>query len=363
MSGRACVFCGSTTTLTAEHVFASWIGGLGLIEGNASTVSGFLNEMPRVLPPTPAFSQRVKMVCASCNNGWMSELENNARRILQPLILGTSTSIAPADRALAALWAFKTALVSLLMSTAPDREAGYGVPPEEYELLYESRATQEPLTDTQVWISRYEGEREGAADVTPVVVTVAGLVEPDYPQGYLFTIVIGQLLVQGIRFTSPAFAIPVLPGLVSTALWPERGESEVLGPHVTDENYLLFARGRKLTTTEPQIQVGPWKPAADNAPSEFDGISATMDALCHKHFLRYPMQLVTEAAHQRYYAFVAECACQTYLLHSTPWSVSIKGAGDEAWVRERFDTLAGPIVTIGSTLFSIQAKQLPTGTE
>jgi hypothetical protein len=103
------------------------------------------------------FQQTVKNVCAACNNGWMGSLENAAKRALTPLILGRSGALSLDDQPSVAMWLQKTALVSMLVSSAKDREAGYGLPPSEYSALYGQRNASTPLPSSMFWVGRYSG--------------------------------------------------------------------------------------------------------------------------------------------------------------------------------------------------------------
>ena len=146
------------------------------------------------------------MVCAKCNNGWLSELEGAAKPIIAPLIRGEARCLPYEDQALIAAWTCKTALVSLLMSSDEARAGGYGVPPTEYAALYAQRDRLEPLPFSQYWIGSFTGDRRTLSIwITPFVTEVVGTDSPpDIPSGYAMTLVLGALLVQGVRFTAPA---------------------------------------------------------------------------------------------------------------------------------------------------------------
>ena len=139
----------------------------------------------------PPFRQRVRDVCGGCNNGWMSRLEAIAQRVLTPFILGEPGAISPEDQGAVAVWDQKTALTAMLVSSQEDREGGYGLPASEYHALYVVRDKAQPLPDSQFWVGRYSGVRAWSVRVTPLAVRVDGLPEPDRPQGYAMTIVLG----------------------------------------------------------------------------------------------------------------------------------------------------------------------------
>jgi hypothetical protein len=88
----------------------------------------------------------------------MGNLEQVAKRVLTPLILGESGLIAQEDQPAIATWLQKTALVSMLLSSAEDREQGYGLPQPEFAALYAQRMELAPLPSSMFWVGRYEGE-------------------------------------------------------------------------------------------------------------------------------------------------------------------------------------------------------------
>jgi hypothetical protein len=103
---KTCVFCGVPGRLTEEHVFPNWLrkcgyDGVGLQETND------------VIQLRGVFSSKVKIVCASCNNGWMSRLEQEAKPLLIHLFksFGRSIPLDEAAQLTLARWAFKTAVV------------------------------------------------------------------------------------------------------------------------------------------------------------------------------------------------------------------------------------------------------------
>jgi hypothetical protein len=57
----------------------------------------------------------------------------------------------------------------------------------------------------------------------PVAIRFDATPEPDLPQGYAMTIVIGQLLIQGVRFTTPTLAVLVDNELGLSQIWPPAG--------------------------------------------------------------------------------------------------------------------------------------------
>jgi hypothetical protein len=92
-----------------------------------------------------ATSPTVAIACASPNHGWMSELEEKAKPILTPMIIGQRVELNDEEQRIVSTWAVKTAIV--LQHAFPAR---LSVPPGDAELL---RQDQQPSRSTQVFLA------------------------------------------------------------------------------------------------------------------------------------------------------------------------------------------------------------------
>src|SRR5690349_12765505 len=88
-TGRSCIFCGSSGPMSREHVLARWIHKRFPSDGTqehwhrTEAGDGTVKERRyRIVP----FELTVREVCRGCNNGWMAELENVIRPILDPMM-------------------------------------------------------------------------------------------------------------------------------------------------------------------------------------------------------------------------------------------------------------------------------------
>jgi hypothetical protein len=218
-----CIFCGAEGTMTGEDVLGQWLQRIDLDQGPVPHGTGWLNRIGRHIGTRPPYRQRIRDVCKACNSGWMSRLESTASRVLTPFILGTGGIVEGHDLGAIAAWVQKTCLTAMYISTADDRAAGYGLPASEYRNLYEIRGAQEPLSHSQFWMGRFNGAMAWSVRATPVVVVVDGLPEPEFPHGYLMTIVLGQLLLQGIRMTVPGLEVTAGTRQGMPRIWPDIG--------------------------------------------------------------------------------------------------------------------------------------------
>lgn len=154
----ACIFCGDSD-MTEEHLIAAWV--LRAFHRQRRPEPGFTGtfvgrgEM-QLSPEEPISTARV--VCRSCNNGWLSVIDNAAAEVLKPLIRGDDTvTLDGSEQAAFAAWIYKCALifdaaakgsngelVSLREGFRESREAGPGC------VIYAGPATAIPFTMPEV---------------------------------------------------------------------------------------------------------------------------------------------------------------------------------------------------------------------
>ena len=80
---KGCIFCGGAA-LTREHVWPAWF----LKEHAKTPVVMERTGSRTVTLPMATLQLVLRRVCASCNNEWMSRLENAAKPLLSPVIRG-----------------------------------------------------------------------------------------------------------------------------------------------------------------------------------------------------------------------------------------------------------------------------------
>jgi hypothetical protein len=110
-----CLACGITSSpASREHVFSNW-----LLREFDPEVSMSLFRMlgdgsrKQVRIEVKLASFRLKEICEACNNGWMSDLETAAKRLILALIRGTLdlANVSDDERRTLAKWAGKTAII------------------------------------------------------------------------------------------------------------------------------------------------------------------------------------------------------------------------------------------------------------
>lgn len=359
----SCVFCGSNDPLTREHVFGQWVSKIGLDRRAVRHKAGLLNRLGRDMGTRPPYQQTVKSFCAACNSGWMSDLEAEAQRVLTPLILGQIGTIVEDDQATLAVWVQKTALTAMLVSSEEERAAGYGLPSSEYTDLYARRDRVQPLDASMFWVGRYEGDPGfWSVRVTPLAVRIAGVAEPELPQAYAMTIVLGQLVLHGLRFTTPALEIGVTTGLGMPQLWPPLGPlSWPGGQSWTPGSFLSLADGKALLSTMEHVELRPWTPATELAQSGAVGSRVQLPTLCGRHSVFYPALLVEEALRGTFYAFATMCeCCVAYLIQTESDGAHCKAVDEPDVISEIYASLPGEELLIGDDQSSFVCKRLPT---
>ncbi len=249
-SKRRCVFCGGKD-LTKEHVWPAWLAKATQAQAkmarhvNWAEVQDDVHERsPFTAPP---FHATVRRVCATCNHGWMNDLENQAKPALLPMLEGRGRTLYPATRKTLALWAWKTVMMFEFASSDSPR----AIPDEHYRWLYERR---EVLPHFHVWLAPYAGTRF----MTYHRRAALGLRIPDvpwtadYPDGsnmYGATLGVGQLAIQLMTSTLRGLGLTHARQFPVYRIWPaEGGMTFYPRPALTDEGMLAFGESFETPT-------------------------------------------------------------------------------------------------------------------
>jgi hypothetical protein len=104
-----CAFCPNKSNITGEHIWSAWIGEiLPTTRYVYRRDEGIEKEWS-----STKIDQKTNVVCKSCNETWMSNLEGRVKLLAAPLIRdGAPTTLAQEDQLLLAAWAFKHAVIS-----------------------------------------------------------------------------------------------------------------------------------------------------------------------------------------------------------------------------------------------------------
>jgi hypothetical protein len=217
-----CAFCSETANLTAEHVIPQWVEKLFPGE---STVKYNDGKGRTAEWKSEKIDWKARVVCSTCNNGWMSDLESqHAMPVLTPLITGRlDIPITQTEARSIALFAFKTAVVL-------DHAQRRGNPWFSKKLRHTFREDQTINSRIEMWMCVNLGRRR-AIDLQAGY--FSGNLTPTYPvQSYVCTVGIGHFVFQvhsakhfgytklyPVR-TFDAVAVPFWPALREGLVWP-----------------------------------------------------------------------------------------------------------------------------------------------
>jgi len=131
---RKCVFCGNSD-LSKEHIFAQWLlKELGIYDKDVTMTHATFAGMP-VSNRNHVFSKLVNgLVCTTCNNGWMSQLEGDCQNHIINLMnaneLDSELAHLKEHHNTFAKWAFKNII---MLNSATNYK--HLVPSEHFEML------------------------------------------------------------------------------------------------------------------------------------------------------------------------------------------------------------------------------------
>ena len=222
---RRCFFCSSDAS-SLEDAWPRWITN----QFRANRPSEVQAERLGVqLSPWRVYQPEltVRCVCRTCNNEWMSALEVQAKRYLQPLLMGERCNVDTAGQAAIARWSLKTAMV-LEALDQPERRA---YTQTEREQLRSSAAIP---WRTSVWL---------AASVDPSLFMSTKNrhlgANAEQPSGVSITMAFAHVVLQVLTIRVPEdvgpntlvttnvrrgpwaqTTIPICPPRLSPAVWP-----------------------------------------------------------------------------------------------------------------------------------------------
>jgi|SRR5271169_2007089 len=215
---KRCLFCPRAVD-SAEHIWSDWIlEDLKPVQPIhikiGKTMSKWVDN-PEV---------RVKCVCQKCNNGWMSDIENENKPHMSAMMNGKPTVLEPKQQKLLTRWAILKAMV--LDGSSKSRGPFYSES-ERTDMKPPSRSI--PI-GTHAWIGRLS-LKSFHAGLTDTFGEIGNI--PRAFHGCVTTIIVGHLTIQVVTLhVLPMFAtmnpLPVYkPGawdLNLLDIWPAFGE-------------------------------------------------------------------------------------------------------------------------------------------
>jgi hypothetical protein len=213
-----CVFCGSQPAVSAEDVVPSWLSRL------APAGVPLIHGAPMFVPPwgelgvvTSDGRDTIKIfdenefvvltaICGACNNGWLGRLENAAKAILEPMIMGRPVKLTEKQRAVIAFWTLKTTAL-LDLTVRPNFRL---MPRALVGTLYASRDARTPPPRTEVRLGHIPSA-QFAVDVTYTSnLDTRGARWAQHRVAYRIVFIVGELLVEvtGTDLDRPVWVSP-----------------------------------------------------------------------------------------------------------------------------------------------------------
>ena len=229
-----CIFCdgASSSPMSAEHLWPAWMAPFFQRTAHdvriESHVRGPHSSFPFGFPPGQAFhghntTKKLKVVCRSCNNGWMSQIERDAKDSLTKLMLSKKCLLSPNDQIALAHW------IALKVIVAEHNRPGNFVTTREAHEAFYLHRTMPRLMHIflfrcwdPMWRSTFRRHTANvvAAPIVPL--------DSDPPNTQCVTIGIRDLLIFTYQSNSVdvemsfdrAFARRIVPVAGDTISWP-----------------------------------------------------------------------------------------------------------------------------------------------
>lgn len=240
---RLCIFCGKPAN-SREHIFAEWLHPYLPKSGEVNHKAVFVtmeydgDVVAEKLRAGEGHSGRAKVVCADCNSGWMSRLQNQAKPFLLPMVRGSQIPLFTKHQTIIAAWA---AMFTMVVEQRENNPLVIACSQEERTALMLTQRA--PLT-WKVWIGHYAREKW-----VPLVVHATAQVVPSIGQEYVHlpddgvpitpnthatTFVVGKLFFHIFGSTLPRVVRKQeIAPVAMPRIWPVRDSPVWYPPKVT----------------------------------------------------------------------------------------------------------------------------------
>ena len=159
---------------------------------------------PQVIADDP--EQTVNTVCHTCNNTWMSQLEQKNIPSLKPMVDGTPIEIDPGRQRLLREWAVKTAMINDSTKVRNGNLMFYT--DQERTAMRESRAIP---THTRIWLGHLDEDWHIGMHGTDFTLTDGNKIR--LGEGSATTVYMGRFVVQVVtEHVKPEYADPDFRG-------------------------------------------------------------------------------------------------------------------------------------------------------
>jgi hypothetical protein len=154
-----CIFCGGSG-LSKQHIWPNWFRNIINRDSKSHTQQTVSYKYRKSgVYATPGsrqkqgdlWSRKIRNVCATCNNGWMSVIENGVKPLLTNLIAGRISVITEKEQSDFAAW---VTLLAIMAEYTDIKSAG--ISSEDRQFLYNFKKCPPKW---HIWIGSYDGVR------------------------------------------------------------------------------------------------------------------------------------------------------------------------------------------------------------
>jgi hypothetical protein len=226
---KPCIFCGIDGNKSKEHFYPDWLSNY--IDGknvhNTASVLTQLGTNPRVLSSQSRrqghlITKKLRVVCQSCNNGWMSQIESSVKDILVAGLTGQHLELLPQQQHDLATW---LCLKTLIAEHSDTRLAS--TPFIDRHAFYSSRVIPDYLrmyigahsTSSVTWQYRHSATLSFSEPIDPP------LLDGLQRNTQTVTFILGHYVFHVLAARVAKFRLDhdlTYPGL--TRLWPRDGD-------------------------------------------------------------------------------------------------------------------------------------------
>ena len=147
-SRQKCIFCPSPAD-SDEDVFPEWL--LKTVGQDAM----ILHRTGKQSKKTDSLRVKARIVCQTCNNEWMSRIEEATKPVLQPMLGGESVTLGRVEQEHLARWAVKVSMLVEHLHGKPDDEMYWT---ESERAAFANPPHARPSKETQVFLGTYTGK-------------------------------------------------------------------------------------------------------------------------------------------------------------------------------------------------------------
>lgn len=253
-----CALCGQPGRRSREHVLAQWLRDVlgpmpmqrttyGFGFGTLDDQSAYASITPtNTTSPNSLLHQVTRTVCMTCNNGWMSRLEVQARPLLVRLLTArrfdTTTHVDQREGEILARWAIKTSWTAELAALGDQHQDQTWLGPAARHLMAADGTT--PPT-SRVWLAACTD-----ADLCQLIQAQVNYdrTSPAPPDEKPRRILASCLILNGVallvyQFDHRTGFFPTLTPVKRLLLWPQRSAVEFPAP-AASQGELHLAMGR-----------------------------------------------------------------------------------------------------------------------